>query len=87
MCTEKIDVQALKTEREAYEVRSFLKGVKGVEDVQADFITDTVTVTYDENRLTHQEILDHIENSGCVPCENVDGLLDQITSRWIGQKV
>lgn len=84
MCKETIPVHGLDNARTAYEVEQYLLGVPNVEDVDADFLNDVVTIEYDESKVDHAHILDKIEHSGCKPSEQIDGILDEIKMRLAG---
>lgn len=87
MCTDEIGVHDLPDQRSAYEVQSYLQGLQCVHDAEVDFLADEITVTYDESLTSHDEMLTEIERAGCTPNERINGLVDRIKARWVGQKV
>lgn len=81
MCKETFEVVGLDDQRAAYEVEEFLSGVPDVQDAQADFLNNTIVVTYDESKLAEDRVLDHIEHAGCTPSARIDGLVDQLRTK------
>lgn len=77
MCERTIDVVDLGDQRSAYEVEEFLVGVPAVENVQADFINDTIVVEYNENVIDYGVVLDRIEHAGCTPAPRATSVIDR----------
>lgn len=78
MCKETIDVSGLDTERTAYEVEQYLRGLPYVDNATADIISERITIEYDENIATHEQVLDEIEHSGCVPSNRIESFFDKV---------
>lgn len=81
MCKETFDVFGLNDQRTAYEVEQFLRGVPSVEQAKVDFITDELTIEYNESKVSREQILDHIECAGCKPSPRVNGVMDHIRTK------
>lgn len=78
MCKKTISVVDLDDKRTAYEVESFLIGVRAVDAVNADFLDSKIVIEYDETSVDLEYILDNIERAGCTPSERANGLFTRI---------
>jgi copper chaperone CopZ len=81
MCKEDIDVSGFSDTRDAYEVQERLNGLPAVEHVEANPVTKTITVEYDESRLDHDTLLDQLEQNGCTPTERLTGVFGTIKKK------
>lgn len=81
MCKQTFDVSGLDNERTAYEVEQTMAGMQNVDTVHADFITDSITVEYDETKIDEDHVLTAIEYAGCKPSDRIDGVLDLLRTR------
>lgn len=67
MCVESFDVLGLDNKRKEYEVEQYLVGLPFVDKADADILSNSVTIDYDENTVDEDRVLDEIEWSGCKP--------------------
>lgn len=81
MCKETIEVSGFSDTRDAYEVQERLRGMPAVESVEANIPASVLVVEYDEHKLSHEDVLDCIEQNGCTPSERLDGVFGTIRKK------
>jgi hypothetical protein len=72
-----IDLVQLSDDRAAYEVEQFVSGHPCVVSAQADMLSNCVHVEH-HDRLSHEELLDHVEHAGCTPSERPASMVDKL---------